>query len=64
MFKNGCPMCGYSAPPPSSKPSKKTNKKPAWINEDKPEPLPFWTFAITIIVLLVVILILSSLITR
>jgi len=65
MFKNGCPMCGYSAAPTSSKPAKIGKKKPPKTREyHAAEPLPFWSVALTVIVLLFVILILSSLITK
>jgi len=65
MFKNGCPMCGYSAPPQSSKPSKIRAKKPQKARKHHAsEPLPFWTYAAAFIALFAAILLLSHLITK
>jgi len=64
MFKNGCPMCGYSAAPPP-KSSKKHKKKPKKSKKHPTaEPLPFWTYLITFIALFVVIAFLSYFLTR
>jgi hypothetical protein len=64
MFKNGCPMCGYSAPPPPKQP-KIRQKKPKKVREHHvAEPLPFWTYAAAFIALFAAILLLSHLITK
>ena len=63
MFQSGCPMCGYSAPPPPKtktprmKPPRRKNSQPA-------EPLPFWTYIAVGIALLAVITLFSWLITK
>ena len=66
MFQGGCPMCGYSAPPPpdskNAKPDKK-KKKPSWISGSS-EPLPAWTYIISIIVLFALIAFISYFITK
>jgi hypothetical protein len=61
MFKNGCPMCGYSAYPV---------QKPAKTNKARPEkkhvhsaPAPL-TYIIAVVVLIAFIAILSWFITR
>jgi len=65
MFQGGCPMCGYSAPPPDSKnvnPDKK-KKNPSG-SSGSAEPLPAWTYIISIIVLLALIALISYFITK
>ncbi|MCL2440828.1 MAG: hypothetical protein FWD14_03735 [Treponema sp.] len=63
MFQSGCPMCGYSAPPKPKTP-KPAKKKPGRKNIPADEPLPFWTYLLTFIALLIVIAIFSWLITK
>jgi len=64
MFKNGCPMCGYSADPTVK--SSKTPKKKKVKAKELPmeEPLPFWTYALAFLALFIVIALLSYFITR
>jgi len=59
MFKNGCPLCGYSSVPLSGKstPREKRHGRTA-------EPLPTWALILSIIGLFVVILLLSWLVIR
>jgi len=59
MFQNGCPLCGYSAPPAKHQ------------NEKNPSPVqvplrsvPVWTYIIPIAVLFAIIALLSYLITK
>jgi len=62
MFQGGCPMCGYSAPPPPKTPERKFPKvKKKYNNSD---PLPTWTYIVTIVILLAVIAFFSHFITR
>jgi hypothetical protein len=57
-------MCGYSAPP-SPKPAKTPGRKPAKTREyHVTEPLPFWTYAITFIALIIIVALLSWFITK
>ncbi|MCL2765550.1 MAG: zinc-ribbon domain-containing protein [Treponema sp.] len=63
MFQNGCPMCGYSAPPPPKVKEPKI-KPPPPIPPPPAEPLPFWTYIITFTALLAVIALFSYFITR
>jgi len=63
MFQNGCPLCGYSTPPPPK--NQKTPKiKTPRSGRRSSEPLPFWTYIITFIVILVLIALFSYFITR
>jgi len=64
MFKNGCPMCGYSAPPPSKQPKIRPKKPQKARKHHASEPLPFWTYAVAFIALFAAILLLSHLITK
>jgi len=67
MFKNGCPMCGYSAAPSPKQPKirPKKPKSPKRVKEHHvAEPLPFWTYAVAFIALFAAILLLSHLITK
>jgi len=63
MFLNGCPMCGYSAPPPPKQKSQKF-KLPARKDPPPAQPLPFWTYVITFISLFLAIALFSWLITK
>jgi len=66
MFQGGCPMCCYSAPPPpDSKNAKhdKNKKKLSW-NSGGAEPLPAWTYIISILILLALIALVSYFITK
>jgi predicted nucleic acid-binding Zn ribbon protein len=60
MFQNGCPMCGYSAPPPQKAGNKPHGKKP----RRAAEPMPAWTLILSVIALFVVVWLFSYLITR
>ncbi|MCL2721917.1 MAG: zinc ribbon domain-containing protein [Treponema sp.] len=62
MFQNGCPMCGYSAPPPPKTKTKQMKKKRS-DNYQRTQPLPFWSYAAVVFFLLLVIMALSWLIT-
>ena len=69
MFQGGCPMCGYSAPPPSgardaSLQDVKKRKLFHHGNSGSTEPLPAWTYIISIIILLAVIALISYFITK
>jgi predicted RNA-binding Zn-ribbon protein involved in translation (DUF1610 family) len=44
-FKNGCPSCGYSAPPKSEKPIEKKSEKHYMIPAGK---LPLWVYIVSI----------------
>jgi hypothetical protein len=64
MFQLGCPMCGYSAPPPP-KAAKTPRIKQAKTKEyHVTESLPFWTYAITFIALIIIVALLSWFITK
>ncbi|MCL2808840.1 MAG: zinc ribbon domain-containing protein [Treponema sp.] len=64
MFQNGCPMCGYSAPPAPKSSKSKQIKQPRTKKYHQPaQPLPFWTYAAAVFFLLLVIMLLSWLIT-
>jgi len=65
MFLNGCPMCGYSAPPVS--PSKGKGPKVKTVRTKTrrdAEPLPAFAVIASIVVLLAIIALLSHIITR
>jgi len=62
MFQNGCPMCGYSAPPAGN--TKPQKIKPSRKKKEYSEPLPFWTYAITFFILIVIVALFSWVITR
>jgi hypothetical protein len=63
MFQLGCPMCGYSAPPPPRQ--KNPIIKPPKVKEHREtESLPFWTYVISFIALFILIALLSWFITR
>jgi hypothetical protein len=62
MFRNGCPMCGYSASP--SKAPKIQEKTPKRKERASAEPLPFWTYVAAFFTLFAVIIFFSFLLTR
>jgi len=63
MFQSGCPMCGYSAPPPEKTKTKKI--KPGNYKEHTHiEPLSFKVLAATFLVVVTLIALFSYLITR
>jgi len=66
MFLNGCPLCGYSAPPVSPSKSKKAPKAKAGRAKTSrgTEPLPAFAYIASTIVLLALIALLSYFITR
>jgi hypothetical protein len=64
MFQSGCPMCGYSAPPPPKQPKPQKMKPPKTKEYHAAAPIPFWTYVITFIALFAVIALLSYFITR
>jgi len=63
MFQGGCPMCGYSAPPSDTQ-NVKPNKKASSRNGLSFDPLPAWTYIVSVILLLIIIALVSYLITR
>jgi len=63
MFQNGCPMCGYSAPPPS-KTKQRIANPPRREDNTAPPPLPFWMYIAAFFVLIIIIALLSFFITR
>jgi len=64
MFQSGCPMCGYSAPPPPKTKNKKIKQPRRFKDMSPAEPLPFWTYVVTFLALLAVIALFSWLITK
>jgi len=61
MFKNGCPLCGYSASA-GPVPVKKKQSRPEQRSSD--EPLPPWVYLAAVVVLLAIVLFFSFVITR
>jgi hypothetical protein len=63
MFQSGCPMCGYSAPPPPKiKPQK--IKSRCYEEHSAAEPLSFRVFIATFLTLVALIALFSYLLTR
>jgi len=66
MFQGGCPMCGYSAPPPPDAKNIKPKKSMLFHqkNSGNAEPLPAWTYIVSIIIILALIALISYFITK
>jgi uncharacterized membrane protein YvbJ len=61
-FKNGCPLCGYSASAADTRPIKQKRPRPK--KQSSGEPLPPWAYIIAVIVLFAVVLLFSFIVTR
>jgi len=61
MFQGGCPMCGYSAPPPPKTREEKPRRHEEPDSYDQPS---VWTYIIPIIFIAAIIAFLSYFITR
>ena len=62
MFGGGCPMCGYSAPPPPKTKSKLIKSRPE--KSDYSEHLPTWMYIVSVLFVLGVVAFISFFLTR
>ena len=64
MFQNGCPMCGYSAPPPPKAPEPRRISAPRPKKNYYTEAPSAWAYIVPVIAIVTIIALLSYLITR